>query len=88
MNSTLKNSKNKHLTSSECHKLEILLKSKMKVKEIAKLLNRDWSIRQEYSGYYALSVRQSLMSKTGRKILYTELSSELLSYIQNKLKDK
>ena len=32
MNSTLKNLKNKHLTSSECHKLEILLKSKMKVK--------------------------------------------------------
>ena len=107
MDITLKSLKNKHLTSSECHKLEILLKSKMKVKEIAKLLNRDistiyreikrgtvefrnsdWSIRQEYSGYYALSVRQSLMSKTGRKLLYTELSSELLSYIQNKLKDK
>ena len=107
MNSTLKTLKNKHLTSSECHKLEILLKSKMKVKEIAKLLNRDistiyreikrgtvefrnsdWSIRHEYSAYYALSVRQSLMSKTGRKLLYTELSPELLSYIQNKLKDK
>ena len=107
MDITLKSLKNKHLTSSECHKLEILLKSKMKVKEIAKLLNRDistiyreikrgtvefrnsdWSIRQEYSAYYALSVRQSLMSKTGRKLLYTELSSELLSYIQNKLKDK
>lgn len=28
------------------------------------------------------------MSKTGRKLLYTELSPELLSYIQNKLEDK
>ena len=37
---------------------------------------------------YALNVRQSLMSKTGRKLLYTELSPELLSYIQNKLDDK
>ena len=42
MDITLKSLKNKHLTSSECHKLEILLKSKMKVKEIAKLLNRSY----------------------------------------------
>ena len=79
----------------------------MKVKEIAKLLNRDistiyreikrgtvefrnsdWSVRKEYSAYYALSVRQSLMSKTGRTLLYTALSPELLSYIQSKLDDK
>lgn len=99
--------KNKHLNASECYKLEVLLKAKMKVSEIAQILekhistiyreikrgtvefrNGDWSIRQEYSAYYALSVRQLLMSKTGRKLLYTELSSELLSYIQNKLKDK
>ena len=107
MDTTLKTQKNKHLNSSECYKLEILLKSKMKVKDISKLLNRDistiyreikrgtvefrnsdLSIRQEYSAYYALNVRQSLMSKTGRKLLYTELSPELLSYIQNKLNDK
>ena len=104
MNSTLKNLKNKHLTSSECHKLEILLKSKMKVKEIAKLLNRDistiyreikrgtvefrnsdWSVRKEYSAYYLLIIREQLMSKTGRKLLYKELDPELLSYIQKKL---
>ena len=40
MDITLKNLKNKHLTSSECHKLEILLKSKMKVKEISKKYRR------------------------------------------------
>ena len=84
MDTTLKTLKNKHLTSSECHKLEILLKSKMKVKEIAKLLNRDistiyreikrgtvefrnsdWSIRQEYSAYYASSA--ALISKKKKK---------------------
>ena len=43
MDSTLKIFKNKHLTSSECHKLEILLKTKTKVREIANLLNRDIS---------------------------------------------
>ena len=107
MNSILKNLKNKHLTSSECHKLEILLKSKMKVEEIAKLLDRaistiyreikrgtvefrnsDWSVRKEYSAYYSLNVRQGMMSKTGRKLLYKELDPELLSYIQKKLDDK
>ena len=107
MDITLKNLKNKHLTSSECHKLEILLKSKMKVKEIAKLLNRDistiyreikrgtvefrnsdWSVRKEYSAYYSLIIREQLMSKTGRKLLYKELDPELLSYIQKKLDDK
>ena len=36
MDSTLKIFKNKHLTSSECHKLEILLKTKTKVREIAR----------------------------------------------------
>lgn len=35
--------KNKHLNSSECYKLEVLLKSNMKVEEIAKLLHRDIS---------------------------------------------
>lgn len=43
MGITLKKLKNKHLTSSECNKLEILLKAKMKVREIATLLNRDIS---------------------------------------------
>ena len=43
MDITLKKLKNKHLTSSECHKLEILLKAKMKAREIAKLLDRDIS---------------------------------------------
>ena len=43
MDTTLKTQKNKHLNSSECYKLEILLKSKMKVKDISKLLNRDIS---------------------------------------------
>ena len=107
MDITLKNLKNKHLTSSECHKLEILLKTKMKVREIATLLNRDistiyreirrgtvefknsdWSIRKEYSAYYSLNIRQVLMSKSGRKLLYKELHPELLSYIQSKLDDK
>ena len=107
MDITLKKLKNKHLTSSECHKLEILLKAKMKVKEISKLLNRDistiyreikrgtvefknsdWSIRKEYSAYYSLNIRQVLMSKSGRKLLYRDLHPELLSYIQSKLDDK
>ena len=107
MDITLKSLKNKHLTSSECHKLEILLKSKMKVEEIAKLLDRaistiyreikrgtvefrnsDWSVRKEYSAYYSLIIREQLMSKTGRKLLYKELDPELLSYIQKKLDDK
>ena len=107
MDTTLKTLKNKHLTSSECHKLEILLKTKMKVSAIAKLLKRnistiyreikrgtvefrnsDWSIREEYSAYYSLTIRQESMSKTGRKLLCTELSPDLLSYIQSKLDDK
>nr|MDE7314844.1 IS30 family transposase [Mucispirillum sp.] len=104
MNTTVKSKKNKQLTSSECYKLEGLLKAKVKVSEIAKILNRnkstiyreikqgkvsfrnsDWSIRQEYSAYHSLNVRQASMSKTGRKLLYTEMSPDLLSYIQNKL---
>ena len=107
MDITLKKLKNKHLTSSECHKLEILLKAKMKAREIAKLLDRDistiyreikrgtvefknsdWSIRKEYSAYYSLNIRQVLMSKSGRKLLYRDLHPELLSYIQSKLDDK
>ena len=40
MDITLKSLKNKHLTSSECYKLEVLLKSNMTVEEIAKLLDR------------------------------------------------
>ena len=97
MDITLKPRKNKHLTSSECYQLEVLLKSNMKVEEIAKLLDRDistiyreikrgtvefrnsdWSVRKEYSAYYSLNVRQGMMSKTGRKLLYKELSPELL----------
>ena len=50
--------------------------------------NSDWSVRKEYSAYYSLNVRQGMMSKTGRKLLYKELSPELLSYIQKKLDDK
>lgn len=107
MDITLKILKNKHLTSSECYKLEILLKAKMRVKEIAKLLNRDistiyreikrgtvefrnsdWSIRKEYSAYYYLNIRQAIMSKSGRRLLYPEMSPDLLSYIQKKLDDK
>ena len=107
MDITLKSLKNKHLTSSECYKLEALLKSNMTVEEIAKLLDRaistiyreikrgtvefrnsDWSVRKEYSAYYSLNVRQGMMSKTGRTLLYTALSPELLSYIQSKLDDK
>ena len=107
MDITLKSLKNKHLTSSECYKLEALLKSNMTVEEIAKLLDRaistiyreikrgtvefrnsDWSVRKEYSAYYSLNVRQGMMSKTGRTLLYTALSPELLSYIQKKLDDK
>lgn len=107
MDITLKILKNKHLTSSECYKLEILLKAKMRVKEIAKLLNRDistiyreikrgtvefrnsdWSIRKEYSAYYSLNIRQAIMSKSGRRLLYPEMSPDLLSYIQKKLDDK
>ena len=107
MDITLKSLKNKHLTSSECYKLESLLKSNMTVEEIAKLLDRaistiyreikrgtvefrnsDWSVRKEYSAYYSLIIREQLMSKTGRKLLYKELDPELLSYIQKKLDDK
>ena len=91
MDITLKSLKNKHLTSSECYKLESLLKSNMTVEEIAKLLDRaistiyreikrgtvefrnsDWSVRKEYSAYYSLIIREQLMSKTGRKLLYKE----------------
>ena len=43
MDITLKPRKNKHLISSECYKLEVLLKSNMKVEEIAKLLDRNIS---------------------------------------------
>ena len=43
MDITPKSLKNKHLTSSECYKLEVLLKSNMTVEEIAKLLDRDIS---------------------------------------------
>ncbi len=43
MYTTLKRQKNKHLSSSECCKLEILLKSKMNVSEILELLERDKS---------------------------------------------
>ena len=43
MDITLKPRKNKHLTSSECYKLEVLLKSSMTVEKIAKLLDRDIS---------------------------------------------
>ena len=43
MDITLKPRKNKHLISSECYKLEVLLKSNMKMEEIAKLLDRDIS---------------------------------------------
>ena len=50
--------------------------------------NSDWSVRKEYSAYYSLNVRQGMMSKTGRTLLYTALSPELLSYIQSKLDDK
>ena len=107
MDITLKSLKNKHLTSSECYQLEVLLKSNMTVEEIAKLLDRaistiyreikrgtvefrnsDWSVRKEYSAYYSLNVRQGMMSKTGRKLLYKELDPELLSYIQKKLDDQ
>ena len=107
MDITLKSLKNKHLTSSECYKLEALLKSNMTVEDIAKLLDRaistiyreikrgtvefrnsDWSVRKEYSAYYSLIIREQLMSKTGRKLLYKELDPELLSYIQKKLDDK
>ena len=89
MDITLKSLKNKHLTSSECYKLEALLKSNMTVEEIAKLLDRaistiyreikrgtvefrnsDWSVRKEYSDYYSLIIREQLMSKNGRKLLY------------------
>lgn len=50
--------------------------------------NSDWSMRQEYSAFYSLTIRAELMSNTGRKLLYTALSPELLSYIQSKLDDK
>ncbi len=43
MYTTLKRQKNKHLSSLECCKLEILLKSKMNVSEISELLERDKS---------------------------------------------
>ena len=43
MDTTLKTEKNKHLNASECYKLEILLKTKMKVSAIAKLLKRNIS---------------------------------------------
>ena len=32
--------KNKHLNASECYKLEVLLKAKMKVSEIAQILEK------------------------------------------------
>ena len=50
--------------------------------------NSDWSMRQEYSAFYSLTIRGELMSNTGRTLLYTALSPELLSYIQSKLDDK
>ena len=50
--------------------------------------NSDWSMRQEYSAFYSLTKREELMSNTGRTLLYTALSPELLSYIQSKLDDK
>ena len=50
--------------------------------------NSDWSMRQEYSAFYSLTIRAELMSNTGRKLLYTALSPELLSYIQSRLDDK
>ena len=50
--------------------------------------NSDWSMRQEYSAFYSLTIREELMSNTGRRLLYTALSPELLSYIQSKLDDK
>ena len=50
--------------------------------------NSDWSMRQEYSAFYSLTIREELMSNTGRTLLYTALSPELLSYIQSKLDDK
>ena len=50
--------------------------------------NSDWSMRQEYSAFYSLNIREELMSNTGRRLLYTALSPELLSYIQSKLDDK
>ena len=50
--------------------------------------NSDWSMRQEYSAFYSLTIRAELMSNTGRTLLYTALSPELLSYIQSKLDDK
>ena len=50
--------------------------------------NSDWSMRQEYSAFYSLTIREELMSNTGRTLLYTALSPELLSYIQSRLDDK
>ena len=46
------------------------------------------SIRKEYSAYYSVNIRQELMSKSGRKLLYRKFQAELLSYIQSKLDDK
>ena len=43
MDATLKRQKNRQLSSSECYKLEILLKSKMNVIDILELLERDKS---------------------------------------------
>ncbi len=43
MDTTLKQQKNRQLSSSECYKLEILLKSKMNVIDILELLERDKS---------------------------------------------
>ena len=40
MDTILKQQKNKHLSSSECYKLEMLLKMNVKVSEISKLLCR------------------------------------------------
>ena len=50
--------------------------------------NSDWSMRKEYSAFHSLTKRAESMSNTGRRLLYTALSPELLSYIQSKLDDK
>ena len=52
MDTTLKQQKNRQLSSSECYKLEILLKSKMNVIDILELLERDkstiyWEIKRD-----------------------------------------
>ena len=87
--------KNKHLNASECYKLEVLLKAKMKVSEIAQILEKHISTiyREIKRGTVEFrnsdwSIRKELMSKSGRKLLYRDLHPELLSYIQSKLDDK